>query len=422
MGNVGGGALVLSGEVVKLDRKFPMVRLADGRRLRCEHSASLKKGGSVRAVIGDVVDVALPEDHDQGVIERIHPRRTEFIRKDPVDRVLSQTLAANFDRVVIVHPANHLNPKRLERELVLAHETGAEVAVVLTKADLVADGFDGLACVGEGGGVVAEGAPDADCLGCLDGLDCLDGLVYPEPLQEKIDQVRALAGESVAVRPMSMGSPSAIRGVRALLSEGSTSILIGSSGAGKSTLVNLLLGDDVRAVSAVRESDGKGRHKTVSREMLELPLVYDRGCVDVGVGVGAADASAGAGVGGGASADVGAGSAAGAISDAGADTSLDASAEGQPRRPARIVDMPGVRGLGLWEAREGIGAAFSDIEELAGQCRFRDCKHVSEPGCAVLGAVEAGELEEVRLQSYRSLREELNQTKQRRTRASWKNR
>lgn len=369
------------GEVVKLDRKFPMVALADGRRLRCEHSASLKKGGAMRAVIGDVVDVVLPEGHDQGVIERIHPRRTEFVRKDPVDRVLSQTLAANFDRVVIVHPANHLNPKRLERELVLAHETRAEVAVVLTKADLVAPEFDGLGADAAADAEAVAGVPADVGAGESDGGAGSVVAGLPAALQEKVSQVRALAGNDVEVCPMSMGSSAALGRVRGLLSEGSTSILIGSSGAGKSTLVNLLLGDDVRAVSAVRESDGKGRHKTVSREMLELPLQEG-------------------------------GSARRALRATGA----------RPRKPARIVDMPGVRGLGLWEAREGIEAAFSDIEDLAAQCRFRDCKHVSEPGCAVLGAVESGELDAVRLQSYRSLRAELDQTKQRRTRASWKNR
>ena len=127
----------LVGEVVKLDRKFPLVELPDGSRLRCEHSAELKKRGKLRAVIGDVVEVAVPDGHDAGIIELIRPRTTQFVRKDPTERALPQVLAANFDRVLVVQPANRLNLRRLERELVLAHETGADVTVVLTKADLL---------------------------------------------------------------------------------------------------------------------------------------------------------------------------------------------------------------------------------------------------------------------------------------------
>ena len=79
--------------------------------------------------------------------------------------------------------------------------------------------------------------------------------------------------------------------------------------------------------------------------------------------------------------------------------------------------MPGVRGLGLWDADEGIGAAFSDIEELAVSCRFRDCTHTNEPGCAVRAAVESGDLAAERLESYVRLREESAQVKTRREEA-----
>lgn len=325
----------VTGEVVKLDRKFPLVELADGCRLRCEHSTSLKKskGAEVRAVIGDVVEVSLPEGHELGentlgVIEGIAERKTQFVRKDPVDRAVSQTLAANFDQVAIVHPIDYLNMKRLERELVLAHETGAQVIVVLTKSDLV----------------------------------------DKEELTLRLGQVRDLAGGDVKVCAISSHDLGSVEKVRNVLGEGTTSILIGSSGAGKSTLVNELLGESVRAVSAVREGDGKGRHTTVSREILAI------------------------------------------------------SGEGESEgRPTRIVDMPGVRGLGLWEAHDGIEAAFADIESLAGECRFRDCKHISEPGCAVIAAVEGGTIDESRLNSYRSLRSELEQNDRRKERSSWKN-
>ena len=87
-----------TGEVVKLDRGYPLVRFPDGQTLRCEHATALVKGHDRRAVIGDVVEVSAPEGHDKGVIEAIAPRTREFVRKDPTERALPQVLAANFER------------------------------------------------------------------------------------------------------------------------------------------------------------------------------------------------------------------------------------------------------------------------------------------------------------------------------------
>ena len=145
--------------------------------------------------------------------------------------------------------------------------------------------------------------------------------------------------------------------MRALVPEAKWLYLIGKSGVGKSSLVNLLAGRDVRQVGDVREGDGKGRHTTVSRAMIDIP---GGGCV---------------------------------------------------------VDMPGIRGLGLWDSDTGIDVAFTDVAELAEQCRFRDCKHTDEPGCAVLAAVESGELAQARLDSYRSLVAEVETTRKRRDEA-----
>ncbi|MFK0252226.1 ribosome small subunit-dependent GTPase A [Streptomyces sp. NPDC090445] len=122
-----------------------------------------------------------------------------------------------------------------------------------------------------------------------------------------------------------------------------TSVLLGISGAGKSTLANALLGAEVMAVQAAREVDGKGRHTTTTRNLLALP---------------------GGGV---------------------------------------LIDTPGLRGVGLWDAGTGVGQVFSEIEEYAADCRFHDCAHEAEPGCAVLAAVDAGELPHRRLESYRKL-------------------
>lgn len=308
----------MRGEVIKLDRGFPLVKAEDGCEYRCKHATALVKSADCRAVIGDIVEMALPEGHDKALIEEIMPRRNRFVRKDPTERALPQVLAANFDSVLVAQPLAEVNLRRLERELVLAFETGARVAVVLTKADL------------------AESE---------------------EHLGEVRQRVADLAGAEVPVVVCTETDPASVEAVRALVPEGQTAILLGRSGVGKSSMVNVLLGEEVQQTQAVREGDGKGRHTTVSREIIPIP---------------------GAG---------------------------------------RLIDMPGVRGLGLWDAEEGIGAAFSDVEELAASCRFRDCKHEAEPGCAVRAAVEAGELSEIRLASYRQLIQETDEIKRRREEA-----
>ncbi|WP_139651457.1 ribosome small subunit-dependent GTPase A [Raoultibacter phocaeensis] len=310
---------MVEGQVVKLDRGFPLVRTQEGDELRCKHATALVKGEKVRAVIGDKVLIDVPEGHDKAIIAEILPRDTVFVRKDPTERALPQVLAANFDRVIVAQPISDVNMRRLERELVLAHETGVEVAVVLTKADLAAS---------------------------------------DEDAERIAEEVRGLVGANDTVLVVSAEEPESIAAVRELMAPKTTTVLIGKSGVGKSSLVNLLVGDEVQATAEVREVDGKGRHTTVSREMIDVP---GGGCV---------------------------------------------------------VDMPGVRGLGLWDAESGIEAAFSDIEELAEQCKFRDCRHEEEPGCAVRRAVEAGELSPVRLDSYHALRTETAEIKERREEAS----
>ncbi|WP_227025331.1 ribosome small subunit-dependent GTPase A [Streptomyces tsukubensis] len=144
------------------------------------------------------------------------------------------------------------------------------------------------------------------------------------------------------VLPVSAATGDGVDVLAAVVS-GGTSVLLGRSGAGKSTLANTLLGEDVMRVHAIRDVDGKGRHTTTTRNLLVIP-------------------------GGGA-----------------------------------IIDTPGMRGVGLWDAQTGVGQVFSEIEELAGECRFQDCAHVAEPGCAVLEAVDSGSLAARRLDSYRKL-------------------
>lgn len=296
----------MRGRVIKLDRGFPLVKLADGGMVRCEHATALKKSDEARAVIGDFVQVSFPETHDKGIIDAVEPRACRLVRKDPTERTLPQVLAANFDLVLVAEPMDAVNFKRLERELVLAHETGARVAVVLTKADLV----------------VSEAAR-----------------------ADVVSRAEALAGAVTPVLPISKTDAESVANVRQLIG-GGMAVLVGKSGVGKSSLVNILAGCDVRAVGDVRTGDGKGRHTTVSRAIVDIP---GGGCV---------------------------------------------------------VDMPGIRGLGLWDADAGIEAAFADVEEFAQQCRFRDCKHENEPGCAVRAAVERGDVSPERFASYLALKQE----------------
>lgn len=333
----------LPGVVVKLDRGFPLVHIlsaaSDGDNgaspdegtvlkskgrttdlptlIRCEHATALIKERTNRAAIGDRVLVRLNEGHDKGIIQAIEPRTTEFVRRDPADRTVKQVLAANFTLVIIAEPFLDLNLRRLERELVLAHETGAQVMVVLTKNDLI----------------------------------------DPATGEEVLQKVRDLAGASVEVVALSAKDERSIDRLRSHISKGQIGILIGKSGVGKSTLVNLLVGKDVQETAEVRDADGKGRHTTVDRSLISL-------------------ASGGA-----------------------------------------VVDMPGVRGLGIWDAEQGLNAAFADIYQLAGACRFRDCAHLNEPGCAVLKAIEEGSLAQSRLDSYRALTSELEQVTKERTRS-----
>ena len=137
--------------------------------------------------------------------------------------------------------------------------------------------------------------------------------------------------------------------VRAVVAGGQTLVLLGESGSGKSTLVNALVGDEVQETSEVRERDAKGRHTTTARELVQIP---------------------GGGI---------------------------------------LIDTPGVRGVGLRDAEPAVARVFADVTGLSGGCRFNDCSHRVEPGCAVQAAVEQGSLDGARVRRYLRLRDELDE-------------
>jgi ribosome biogenesis GTPase len=132
------------------------------------------------------------------------------------------------------------------------------------------------------------------------------------------------------------------------LTKGRTGVLLGSSGVGKTTLINRLMGGTLLPVAPIRESDDRGRHTTTSRQLVLLP--------DAGM----------------------------------------------------IIDTPGLRELQLWQSEAGLDRSFEDIRSLAARCRYNDCRHQTEPGCAVLKALDEGALPTKRLESYRKLQKELD--------------
>ncbi len=130
------------------------------------------------------------------------------------------------------------------------------------------------------------------------------------------------------------------------LQKGKTLVFLGSSGVGKSSLVNALAGENIMDVNGIREDDSKGRHTTTHRQLIML------------------------------------------------------------KNGVMIIDTPGMRELGMWDISAGLNEAFPDIEALAGCCKFRDCRHENEPGCAVREAIRSGELDERRFESYRKIKTE----------------
>lgn len=255
--------------------------------------------------VGDWVAVKTRPGEARADIQAVLPRRTKFSRRASGSEEIEQIVAANVDTVFLVSGLDqNFNPKRIQRFLVAAKESGAEAVILLNKADVRADA-------------------------------------------ERVrDEVAAL----VPGVPVLITSSATRKGLKALVEtyvqRGRTLAFIGSSGVGKSSLINRLVRDADLPTGEVREKDSKGRHTTTRRELILTP--------------------------GG----------------------------------ALVIDTPGMRELQLWGVEDGVEEAFADIAALAAQCRFGNCGHTNEPGCAVQAALASGELSHARFDSYRKLKAE----------------
>ncbi|MBI4909854.1 MAG: ribosome small subunit-dependent GTPase A [Acidobacteria bacterium] len=266
-----------------------------------ESEAILPGNGMDYPVTGDWV--ALDQSR---VIRALLPRRTKVSRKRAGRTWQEQVLAANVDVLFLVAGLDgDYNPRRLERYLMVAQQSGARPVVVLNKSDLCDDPLARLRTL------------DTLAPGVAVVLTC------------------ALDGQAASQ-------------LHRFVEPGETAVLLGSSGVGKSTLVNSLLNDQRQTVHAVRESDGRGMHTTSGRQLFRLPQGW------------------------------------------------------------LLIDTPGLREIEPWASAETAEAVFVDVQEVALQCRFRDCRHAGEPGCAVAAALDQGALDQARFESFRKLRREMD--------------
>ena len=164
-------------------------------------------------------------------------------------------------------------------------------------------------------------------------------------VEEHIYQVESVA-IGVDVYAISCKTGEGLDKLKKYFSAGKTLVFLGSSGVGKSTLVNKLMGEEVMRTGEIREEDSRGRHTTTNRQLLMLPT------------------------------------------------------------GAMVIDTPGMRELGMWEASEGLDKTFQDVEQFLGMCKFSDCTHTNEPGCKILEAIDNGKLSQERYDSYLKLKNE----------------
>lgn len=291
------------GRIARSSRGFCLV--FTGGEAVMAASSSIRTDTGVAPSTGDFVTIV--DDPDDGpLISAIAPRDTALTRRAPGRVPIPQVLASNVDDVFVMHGLDRpLNLRRLERQLVIAWDSGAEPLILLTKAD-------GVGHHQEAEETIKRVAPGVSII----SISTVTGLNL-DLISERFTGTRTIA-------------------------------LLGLSGIGKSTLVNELSDGVVQRTGEVRASDNRGRHTTVTRDLIPLP---------------------GGGI---------------------------------------VVDTPGIREVGLWQARTGLTKTFPHIAAAEGSCRFNDCEHQTEPGCAIRAALLDGSITERRLSHWKELSQELD--------------
>jgi ribosome biogenesis GTPase len=283
---------------------------AESGELQAQHAGRFRhraEGRQGLSAVGDWVAARPTPGEAAATIEAVLPRRSRFSRKVAGELTEEQIVAANIDTVFLVMGLDgDYNPRRLERYLLMAFESGARPVVLLNKSDVA------------------------------------------DHLAADIDEIQGLA-VGIPVHAISARQDHGLDAIERYLGPGRTGALLGSSGVGKSTIVNALVGEELLKTKEVRADDSRGRHTTRHRHLILLP----------GRGL--------------------------------------------------LIDTPGMRELQLWSSQpEGAREAFDDVDALAAQCHFNDCRHREEPRCAVKQAIEAGTLDQGRLDGYLKLQDELH--------------
>lgn len=243
-------------------------------------------------------------DHD-GLIRKIHERRSVLARGDEFSASLTEVLVANADCIFVVMSLNQdFNVRKLRWFLIAAAGSGAQVVLILTKADLNS----------------------------------------PAVNEEYLKEARRITDVPILVTRRD--DPDSAEPIRQLLWGGRTGALLGASGVGKSTLINLILKEERMETGGIRESDDQGRHTTTRREIIVLQGI---GC---------------------------------------------------------LIDTPGLRRIRLKDEGAAVDDVFGELKALMAQCRYRDCSHEREPGCAVQAAIAAGTISPSDLKDYRSMLQE----------------
>ncbi|MCK5125391.1 MAG: ribosome small subunit-dependent GTPase A [candidate division Zixibacteria bacterium] len=304
----------LAGRVSRENRGNYIV-LSNESQMLAEISGKFQHNADYRSdypAVGDWVVFSMREEN-RATIHAVLERKSKFTRQavlsggnpDGGGKTDEQVLAANIDTIFLVSGLDDdYNPRRIERFVSIAWDSGAVPVILLNKSDLCDD------------------------------------------IESVITEVESVAF-GVPTFAISAKDSIGLDNIHQYLIQGQTVAFLGSSGVGKSSIINCLFGEERLKTTEVRGDDSKGRHTTTHRELLVLP--------EGGI----------------------------------------------------VIDTPGMRVIRAWSNDEGISRTFEDIEKLTGQCRFSDCKHQSEPGCAIQAGLSDGTISTKRYESYLKLQKEI---------------